>query len=114
MVFETAFGITIKEILEIGVAAISLVLFYVSYKTFTDLRIYKSKYVDSFKLISFGFIFFFFSMLFELIDSFYFSYAFDKLQLVSGTIAFILFLIGFRDSFNVSKKKISKRRKANA
>jgi len=114
MAFETVFNITIKEVLEIIVAAISLVLFYVSYKTFTDLRIYKSKYAASFKLISFGFMFFFFSMLFELIDSFYFKYAFDKLQLLAGAIAFTILLIGFKDSFKIREKETSKMGKANA
>lgn len=114
MAFETAFGITLKEILEIIVAAISLILFYVSYKTFIDLRIYKSRYAASFRLISFGFMFFFFSMLFELIDSFYFEYTFDKLQLLSGTIAFVILLVGFEDSFKMRKKGASKRGKANA
>lgn len=102
--FETAFGLTIKEILEVIVVVISLVLLYFSNKAFVNLKAEKSKYSDAFKLISLGFLFFFISMLFELIDSFYLDYIFDNLQLLTGIIAFIFLLIGFRDGFGAANK----------
>ena len=102
--FETIFGLTIKVILEIVVVVVSLFLFYFSRKAFVNLKAEKSKYADSFKLISFGFLFFFISMLFELIDSFYLDIVFDNLQLLTGIIAFIFLLIGFRDGFGVANE----------
>jgi len=103
--FETAFGLTIKEILEVVVVVVSLVLFYFSNKAFDNLKAEKSKYSGPFKLISLGFLFFFISMLFELIDSFYLDFIFDNLQLLTGIIAFIFLLIGFRDGFGVADKR---------
>ena len=99
---ETAIGLSVKEIFEFLVVIISFILVYFSYKTYLNLKNKNSLFTKSFKLIGLGFMFFALSMLFELIDSFYLDYIFDKVQLVFGIIAFIILFVGFKKGFEVS------------
>ena len=54
------------------------------------------QYEFPFKIVSFGFLFFFFSMLSEFIDRFYLDIVFDKLQLIFSIIAFVILYYGFK------------------
>ena len=103
MVFETSIGLTVKEILEIVIVLLSFAVFYFSYKFIHENIPKVKKFPFQFKAISLGFFIFFISMIFELIDSFYFDLLFDNLQIISNSIALVLLLIGFKDLFTVLK-----------
>ena len=93
--YEIIWGFSIKEILEVVIVGFSFFLAYVSYQEFLSVKKQNLKYVIFHKQIFYGFLFFFFSMLFELIDSFYLEEIFDEFQLYTGIIAFIFLFIGF-------------------
>jgi len=93
--FDTIFNLELKEILEIIVIVVSLMVVYASYCGIFQGSKKNKQSTNLPALVFTGFLFFFFSMLFELIDSFYFDWLFDKLQLVFEIIAFIILFFGF-------------------
>ncbi|HLC87168.1 MAG TPA: hypothetical protein VJH65_02760 [Candidatus Nanoarchaeia archaeon] len=103
--FEIFLGPTIKEILEILIVLLSLLIVFLSGRIYYNLKKKKSLFAGPFRLIYFGFLLLFFSMVFELIDSFYLSYLFDKLQLVSEIPVFVFLLLGFRAGFKTGGRK---------
>jgi len=105
--FEIINGITAKSLLELIIVFLVSYLVYLSYLVYSNFKKRKQDCAIYSKHIFYGFLFFFLSMLFELIDSFWLDYLFDQLQLYAGVIAFTLFLIGFLglcDEFGGNKK----------
>ncbi len=101
--FEMIANLIVKELLEIVIVILSFFLSYASYRAFLDIKKQNPRFVKPAKHIFYGFSFFFISMIFELVDSFWLKSAFDEFQLYTGIVAFTFLLIGFIGLFQEAK-----------
>ena len=102
-ILMVGWGMSLKEILEIVIIILTFYLFHLSHKYYLQLKDDSSKYTSSFRSISFGLLFFFFSMLLEFLDNYSSSILVDIVQMSVTTVAFVFLLIGFMEGFMIAK-----------